>query len=602
MNRRRLLGSTLSAAALAPVAADALAPPLTGRSANRRPRPGDAAWPDASEWARLANSIDQRLIPVRSPLAAACADPTPGSCNRLFAAVKNPFFIGDQPGLTQTLGWVGGWTSKPSAYAVLAQETRDVVAAVDFARQHNLRLVVKGGGHSYQGASNAADSLLVWTRGMNGAVAHEAFVAEGCEDARSPQPAVTLGAGAIWGRVYQAVTTLGGRYVQGGGCTTVGVAGLVQSGGFGSFSKRYGCAAAGLLEAEIITADGVVRTVNPRLHADLFWAIKGGGGGTFGVVTKVTLRTRELPSVLGGVNATIHAKSDDAYRRLIEEVVRFYRSTLFNPHWGEQIFFIPGNSMWIRMTFQGLTGEEARGVWRPFFAWVTRHDHDFDMAAPRVDALPGQRFWDAGALSREPGVIVGDDRPGASPTDFIWAGDQGEAGQYLEGFQSAWLRQSLLKPDQQPRLCAALFQATRSWWISLQFNKGLAGSPVEAIEGARDTAINPVVLDAFALAISSSAEQRAYPGVAGHEPDVAAARRNAAAIDLAMGELRAIGAEGAYVSESDYFLRGWGEAFWGSNYPRLARVKATYDPDGLFFVHHGVGSEGWSDDGFERRF
>ena len=67
-----------------------------------------------------------------------------------------------------------------------------------------------------------------------------------------------------------------------------------------------------------------------------------------------------------------------------------------------------------------------------------------------------------------------------------------------------------------------------------------------------------------------------------------------------MGELRAIGGEGAYVSESDYFLTGWREAFWGANYPRLARVKAAYDPDGLFFVRHGVGSEAWSADGFER--
>ena len=57
---------------------------------------------------------------------------------------------------------------------------------------------------------------------------------------------------------------------------------------------------------------------------------------------------------------------------------------------------------------------------------------------------------------------------------------------------------------------------------------------------------------------------------------------------------------GAYVSESDYFQADWQAAFWGANYPRLAQVKRKYDPDGLFFVRHGVGSEGWSDDGFTR--
>jgi FAD/FMN-containing dehydrogenase len=57
---------------------------------------------------------------------------------------------------------------------------------------------------------------------------------------------------------------------------------------------------------------------------------------------------------------------------------------------------------------------------------------------------------------------------------------------------------------------------------------------------------------------------------------------------------------GSYVSESDFFEGAWPQSFWGSNYPRLVTVKRRYDPDGLFFVHHGVGSEDWSADGFTR--
>ena len=87
-------------------------------------------------------------------------------------------------------------------------------------------------------------------------------------------------------QAYDAVTTQGGRYVQGGGCLTVGLAGLVQSGGFGSYSKRYGLAAGSLLEAEVVTADGKIRIANACTNADLFWALKGGGGGTFGVVSR----------------------------------------------------------------------------------------------------------------------------------------------------------------------------------------------------------------------------------------------------------------------------------------------------------------------------
>jgi FAD/FMN-containing dehydrogenase len=134
---------------------------------------------------------------------------------------------------------------------------------------------------------------------MNQVTLHDSFVGEGCAGRVAPVPGVSAGAGAMWMDLYQAVTTEAGRYVQGGSCTTVGVAGLVQSGGFNSFSKRFGTAAAGLLEAEIVTADGQVRIANECKDPDLFWALKGGGGGTFGMVTRVTLRTHALPRFFG---------------------------------------------------------------------------------------------------------------------------------------------------------------------------------------------------------------------------------------------------------------------------------------------------------------
>ena len=154
--------------------------------------------------------------------------------------------------------------------------------AVTFARVHNLRLVVKGGGHSYLGGSNAPDSLLVWTYAMRDIEVHDAFVPRGCGGVVPPTPAVSLGAGCRWIEAYDAVTTRAGRYVQGGGCTTVGVAGLVLGGGFGSFSKRYGTGAAGLLEAEVVTADGVVRIANARNNSDLFWASRAGAAAASG--------------------------------------------------------------------------------------------------------------------------------------------------------------------------------------------------------------------------------------------------------------------------------------------------------------------------------
>jgi FAD/FMN-containing dehydrogenase len=224
----------------------------------------------------------------------ACA---PKFGQELLRNLRNPFFIGDQPWGTQSSGWVDAWVSSPSVYAVAAKDAGDIAAAVNFAREHNLRLVVKGGGHSFHGTSNAPDSLMIWTRAMDKIVLHDEFVPQSC--GTPPQPAVSVGAGAIWLHVYDAVTTKAGRFVQGGGCTTVGVAGLIQSGGFGSFSKYYGTAAASLLEAEVVTADGAVRIANTCTNPDLFWALKGGGGGSFGVVTRLTLKTHELAERAG---------------------------------------------------------------------------------------------------------------------------------------------------------------------------------------------------------------------------------------------------------------------------------------------------------------
>jgi FAD/FMN-containing dehydrogenase len=568
-----------------------------------RVRPGDAAWPSEESWNRLNRLVGGRLIKVNSPLSVCREAPDSPVCQEVFRSLRNPYFIGEHPGLTQTSGWVEGWTSQPSVYAVAARKTADVVAAVNFARDMKLRLVVKGGGHSYQGTSCAADSLLVWMREMNAISLHDAFVGQGCEGAQPRQPAVSIEAGALWLAAYEAVNTRAGRYVQGGGCTTVGVAGLIQSGGFGSFSKKYGLAAAGLLEAEVVTADGVARIANARTNPELFWGLKGGGGGSLGIVTKVTLRTRELPKFFGAVAGQITAASEAGFRELISRVMSFYVDRLLNPHWGEQMTFGPENKLDIAMVFQGLSQREAEEVWKPFREWLAASKGEYTVnTSLSITTAPARLLWNSAFRKLlTPGAVVVDDRPKAPAGNFSWAGDRDQVGQVLYAYRSAWLPVSLLQAKNRPRLVEALFESTRHWSMSLHFNKGLAGAPAEEIAAARDTAMNPAVLDAFALAICAGGGPPAFPGVKGHEPDPHAAHRAASAVAKSMDKLLEVVDEpGSYVAESDFFESQWRRAFWGTNYPRLATVKRKYDPDGLFFVHHGVGSEEWSADGFTR--
>src|SRR6202030_3902544 len=315
-------------------------------------------------WKKLNDAVGGNLIPVDFPLSVLKSDPDGDAAKQLLKNLKNPYFLGDEPGLTESTGWVDAWATKPSVYAVAARNANDIAAAVNFARENNLRLVVKGGGHSYQGTSNAPDSLLIWTRHMHDIEMHTAFVPNGCERTIQPQAAVTVGAGTIGIQAYDAVTTKAGKYIQGGGCLTVCLGGLIQSGGFGSYSKHYGTAAGSLLEAEVVTADGQIRIANACTNPDLFWALKGGGGGSFGVVSKMTLRVHDLPEFFGVANFTVKAASDDAYRRLIREFVSFYREHLFNDHWGEQAHVKPDNSLVISMSSYGLDTGEAKKVWQ----------------------------------------------------------------------------------------------------------------------------------------------------------------------------------------------------------------------------------------------
>jgi len=583
MKRRTFVGTGLS------FAGAALLPAQTARGEGfNRVRPGQPGWPAAADWATLGEAVGGRLAPVSMP------DLSGPEARALLA---NPFYLADQPALTESSGWQDAWRSSPSAYAVTAKSAADVAAAVRFARAHNLRLVIKGRGHSYLGASNAPDSLLIWTRHMDEVTVHDAFTPQG--STASPVPAVSCGGGAMWLHAYRAVSVEAGRYVQGGGCTTVGVAGLVQGGGFGSLSKGFGTAGAHLLEAEIVTADGEVRVVNHAREPELFWALKGGGGGTFGVLTRLTLATHELPQTLGSVNLDIHAKSDEAYRRLLAKFVDVYAENLFDPHFGEQAHAGPDNHLRINMLFQGLTPDEARAAFGPLVDFAAANSADYEgQERFSVAGVPIRHYWDGKIMTLTPGAGVADARPSANPNDFWWEGDSGQVGVYWYAFQSAWLPQSLLLPQNRAGLVDAWFNATRHFSLSFGFNKGLAGAPEDALAASRDTPMNPDVLDAFALVIMGFAGPSLFTGA---QPSAVIGRAVRERVDAAMKALRACAPNtGAYVNECDYFQPDWQRAFWGEHYPRLLRIKRRYDPTGLFTVHHGVGSETWSADGFNR--
>lgn len=516
-------------------------------------------WPDLEPLREL---VGDRLIEVPSPLDDGTA----------FSDLLNPFFLENHPGATQTAGWLNAWRTASSPWAVAAESTADVVAAVKFARQNRLKVVVKGTGHDYLGRSCDPEALLIWTHRMRKV---EAVDYHG-------RPALSVQAGTRWLEAYQAAASQG-RYVQGGGCTSVGAAGgFLQGSGYGSFSKRFGTGAANVLELEVVTADGEVRVANEKEHPDLFWALRGGGGGTFGVVTRATLLSHPLPELLVLVYGSVQARDEESYRELIGRFVAFYPDNLNNPHWGEQVGFGPDNTMSLSLTCLEMTEQQAREAWEPLLGSL-----EPDRYTVRIDftELPLATLWDEQAWdARDPGFIVHDPRS----SHFWWAANQGEVSAYIFSYQSMWVP---LTAFAEP-LVEVFFQASRHCPFKLHFNKGLSGAAPDAVERTRATSVNPAVFEAAALIIACLRADRSIPGVAGHEPDLDKGKAAAARVQTAMDTLRAaMPNSGAYSNEADFFEPNWQSSFWGENYPRLLAIKRKYDPESFFRVHHGVGSE-----------
>ncbi|HTZ29556.1 MAG TPA: FAD-binding protein [Streptosporangiaceae bacterium] len=535
--------------------------------------------PGEGTVADLAAKVGSRLLDVQPPP---------------LANMRNPYAIQDDPGGFQTTGWFGAYDSAPSPRAVAAESAADVAAAVQFARERGIGVVIKGTGHDYLGRSSAPESLLIWTHRMRDITVHDAFRPAGTDGTATPGvPAISVGAGTRWLEAYQAAAGHR-RYVQGGGCLSVGAAGgFPQGGGFGSFSRRYGTAAGNMLEAEVVLASGEIVVANEAQHADLFWALRGGGGGTFGVVTRLTMRTYPMPGTRSTVRGIIRASGDAEFRRLLTELVRFLPD-LCNDRWGEQVTLSADNSVEFGMHAVDLADEEARAVWRPFLDWVDGQPGAFTSTVS-IAAVPFAVMWDAGLRDQlSPGSICRDDRPGAPRERFWNAANQMEVSWYVHAYGSHWLPRRLF--DDPDATGDALFEASRPWLFQLHINKALSGAAPEAVARDRGTAVNPAVFDAAALALTASWQQYAFLGAPGREPDADNAALGRRLVGETMDILRAMAPDaGSYVNETDYFEPDWQRSFWGPNYPRLLEIKRHYDPQNVFRVHHGVGSEapGW---------
>jgi hypothetical protein len=290
-----------------------------------------SCWPSAAVWQSFNTSIDGRLI-VPEPSAAVCDGRTYNAqaCSVAQAQWSNSTWRSDQVGAMQYHNWEGGSCSifvnssscNQGSVPVLAVDAilpEHVQATVRFAATHNLRLVIKSTGHDLLGRSTAAGSLLLWLHHMKNMTLIEQYSSCGLTNVSN---AVRIEAGTQWGEAYQWLDQFNLVAIGGAAGTVSAVGGYLQGGGHSPLSRWKGMAADQVLEYDVVTADGERLTVNTCQNSDLFWALSGGGGGTYAIVLSAVVRTFPSPYIVGGV-FSFSTSSDARYEKLMESFVTF---------------------------------------------------------------------------------------------------------------------------------------------------------------------------------------------------------------------------------------------------------------------------------------
>ncbi|KAF7378451.1 Fad binding domain protein [Mycena sanguinolenta] len=289
--------------------------------------PTDSSWPTQAVWNAFNQSIDGRLIKT-IPIGSPCHDPTYNEAQCTIvqdnwhipafhipnpSSIMNPIFLNkscDPFDPRQTPCRIGAYVQ----YAVNVTTSDHIIKTIQFVKQHNIRFVVKGTGHDYMGRSTGTGAVSVWMHNLQDVTYIPHF-----QSAHYTGPAFTVQPGVL-GYDFATAAHNKGLAIVGGECPTVSFAGgYIQGGGHSALSSYYGLAADQALEFEVITTRGQLVVASPTQNQDLYWALSGGGGGTYGIVWSVTVKAfQDLPVTIASINFTSAGISQDTYYQAID--------------------------------------------------------------------------------------------------------------------------------------------------------------------------------------------------------------------------------------------------------------------------------------------
>jgi hypothetical protein len=453
----------------------------------------------------------------------------------------NPFLDSDTPCT------IGGHV----AYAVNATTVGDFQAAVRFALDHNIRFVIRNTAHDYLGKSTGTHALSIWTHYM------KSMELINYKDVHYTGPAAKFGAGVEVLEAYEFADSHG--YVAvGGNCPTVGLAGgYIQGGGHGPLSSKFGLAADQALEFEVVTANGTLLTASNTSNSDLFWALRGGGGSTYGIVVSVTVKvysdfsfsTSYLTVGNNGTNA-------DAIYSLIGTFLQTLPALV--DAGGVAIFVVNTEGFFLTPAIgPGMETEQLDGYFKPVVDRLENLGLTYTYSS-----LSNSTFLD-GFNSIQTVSNVS---------------DQNLGGRFIP--------RSLVESNETD----ALVDAIR--YISSQEGNLFVGNAINvgnSVSSLDEVAANPHFRDAlFSATIGTTIDYLDWNLTISHMESITN--------DL-LPKLEALTPNGGtYLNEGDVNQPDFQSVFYGDHYDRLLKIKRRYDPNDIFYAQTAVGSDRWTHD------
>lgn len=587
-------------------------------------------WPSINDWSTLNKSIDGCLLRT-APAGSACYEGNPLNSPYNCTDVKNGWNFGVShaawpesisfsifannscvpPGIAGHDKDKGCDIGGLPRYIVNATTEGQVAKAMAWASERNIRIVVKSTGHDFNGryvfyrsstaqravmlsinhanmnfdSATGANSLSIWTHNFRH-IRHEPEWR--IPGSKKTANVLICGGGAMWGSVYTAAHRAK-RTIVGSEDVSVGLGGQLQNGGHGLLSSHYGLSSDHIYQVTIITSEGHRLVANDEQNQDIFWAIRGAGGGQFGVVTEFIIRTTPVPAnIVQGLltfyaQDTSRASGNASWAAFAELASQFpelmdkgLTGTVDSMTGGMAVEYIGlpmavhGPAVKVNMMGFNSTTDRMTGTLRKL---LTRLDDVSDGKLNFSLAVSTQSFWSftkpnltssnfAGRSRYFTGRLLG--RPALCDIS------KDDLTRYLQQISVAQdtERGTLLRFD-------------------LQAGFGPAHTPKERRGSAQPAWRSTYVLAmAWGASVSSTEEpKKALAGAAEwYEKNKEPVWRKWAP------------ESGAYMNSGNAFSRTWKHDFYGDNYDRLWEIKQKYDPKESLWVYSGVGSDHWDYD------